>query len=366
MNFYSMPVTMAEGQTASWLFPVLAWITALVLTLLSRQIAVLMLKILFYPLKKRDKETAKKSVDALKKPFGLLFSALFIFIAAKLTPLGEPYRTIVDRILLSFIIATVFAVLYTAARRLPVFLERAGRHDERRQKFIQSGVAGYLGSALSLLILLVGILAVVSVWVHNIAGVLAGLGIGGLAVALAAQDTLANFIGSLALMLDPPFSVGDFIETSELDGTVIQIGLRSSMLRRMDNSIIHVPNKTLSSAVIMNLSQRQTRRVEREISISHENSTEQIEAFCADICGLIRKTKNTKPDGILCQIDRFEERAIILLVRYFTVQNYDLMLKATGEIMGGVMKIAEERKIQLTRQFPVLPVEGLTENNKEI
>ena len=83
-------------------------------------------------------------------------------------------------------------------------------------------------------IIVIGVFVVLSLWVKNVAGLVTGLGIGGLAISLASQDLLANFLGSLALLLDEPFKVGDWIITSHGEGTVEEIGMRSSKLRMFD------------------------------------------------------------------------------------------------------------------------------------
>ncbi len=105
------------------------------------------------------------------------------------------------------------------------------------------------------------IFAVLSRWVTDISGLIAGLGIGGLALALAAQDTASNLFGSIAIMVDKPFEIGDWVEFDGFAGTVVSVGLRSTKIRVVDQSILSVPNSKLAASIVSNGALRSSRRV---------------------------------------------------------------------------------------------------------
>jgi MscS family membrane protein len=100
---------------------------------------------------------------------------------------------------------------------------------------------------------LIAVLLVLQNLGYNVAGLLAGLGIGGLAVALAAKETLANLFGSLALLIDRTFQVGDTIKQGDIEGVVVNIGLRSTRVRTAEGYIVSIPNQLMTNAAVTNM-----------------------------------------------------------------------------------------------------------------
>src|SRR5262249_36537275 len=113
--------------------------------------------------------------------------------------------------------------------------------------------------------------------------VLAGLGVGGLAIALAARDSLANFLGSVLIMFEKPFRVGQIIRVSGSEGTVEEVGFRSTRIRTPDNSLISIPNNVVVNATVENLSLRPRRRQRMIVQITYDASAEQMSQFVEGI-----------------------------------------------------------------------------------
>jgi len=114
-------------------------------------------------------------------------------------------------------------------------------------------LAPVLARACQVFLYLIAVLLVLQNLGYNVAGLLAGLGIGGLAVALAAKETLANLFGSLALLMDRTFQVGDTIKQGEVEGEVVNIGLRSTRVRTKEGYIVSIPNQLITNAAVTNL-----------------------------------------------------------------------------------------------------------------
>src|SRR5690606_25648500 len=117
-----------------------------------------------------------------------------------------------------------------------------------------------------------------------------GLGIGGLAVALAAQESLGNFFGSISLVADRPFKVGDWIQVgSKIDGDVEEIGLRSTKVRTWSKSQMTIPNKFLANEIVENWSRMPKRRVKQVIGVTYGTSPEDMDGLVQDIRQLLRE-----------------------------------------------------------------------------
>ncbi len=147
------------------------------------------------------------------------------------------------------------------------------------------------------LVYLFGAVLVLSALTVDVTGLLAGLGIGGLAFAFAAKDTLANFFGSIMLVLDRPFDIGDVITTGDIEGVVVEVGFRSTRIRTFYDSLITVSNGDLVNRPIDNKGKRRYRRLSTTLGLEYDTPPEKIEAFCEGIRQLILSHKFTRKDN---------------------------------------------------------------------
>jgi MscS family membrane protein len=181
--------------------------------------------------------------------------------------------------------------------------------------------------------------------------VLAGLGVGGLAVALAARDSLANLLGSMLIMIEKPFRVGHVVRVSGSEGTVEDVGFRSTRIRTLDNSLISIPNNSVVNATIENLSLRVMRRERFFIQVTYDTSREKLEALADKIKQLIADHPLTNKKTIHVRFNDFGESSLNILV-YFYLEVADLAteLEAREEILFHIMGFAKELDIDFA--FP--------------
>lgn len=161
-------------------------------------------------------------------------------------------------------------------------------HEVARER--QMGVAAFMPwikKTLVAVFVIIGVLLTVQSLGYNVSAILSGLGIGGLAFALAAQDTIANLFGSIVVAVDQPFKLGEVIKIQGNIGTVEDIGLRSTKLRLLDKSLIVMPNKMVASESIVNLSRFTGRRVEQVLNLTYDTTPDQMDAIVKEIRALI-------------------------------------------------------------------------------
>jgi MscS family membrane protein len=132
-------------------------------------------------------------------------------------------------------------------------------------------------------VFVVALITIVEVWGYNATTLLAGVGLGGLAIAFAAQDTIANIFGSLVIHLDQPFKVGDWIMMGDLVGAIEEIGIRSTRIRKPDKTPVTVPNKHFTTEIIANFNRMTARRVNTTLSLSIANPPAKLEEGLAAI-----------------------------------------------------------------------------------
>ena len=176
-----------------------------------------------------------------------------------------------------------------------------------------------LRRALKIFILLVGGILIIQNIGVDVGSLLAGLGIGGLAVALAAQDSLANFFGALVLLVDRPFKIGDWVTVNGVDGDVEEMGFRSTRIRTWHKSLVTLPNKALSSATIENWAKMNKRRVKQTLHLTYDTPPQKITQFVAGVEKILRDNKDVDQDFILVKFTDFRDSSLEILIYYFTI-----------------------------------------------
>jgi MscS family membrane protein len=153
-----------------------------------------------------------------------------------------------------------------------------------------------LRKVIKVMVFLIGIMFILSNLNMNITGLFAGLGLGGLAFALAAKDTIQNLFGSISVLVDQSFHVGDWVVIEDVEGTVEEIGLRSTRIRTFYDSQVVVPNSRLITAIVDNMGKRRYRRLKLTLAVTYDTSSEKLEGLCEGIRELVRINDYTRKD----------------------------------------------------------------------
>ncbi len=244
----------------------------------------------------------------------------------------------------------------------------------------RSEVINLAFKGINFLIFLIGFLVILNVYGFDLTAILSGLGIGSLAVAFAAKDTLANFFGSISILLDNPFSQGDWIDVDGKEGTVIEIGLRSTTIRTFDNAMITIPNLTVANSDIINWNKRLLgRRIKMHVGVTYESNFDDIKNAIADIETMLQdhpkiasqKTEYTdkgrglkllsKEDlrgvkrTLLVYLDSFSDSSIDILVYCFSKSVvWSEWLAIKQDVMFNIAEILEKNNLSFA--YPALAV----------
>jgi small-conductance mechanosensitive channel len=193
--------------------------------------------------------------------------------------------------------------------------------------------------------------------------VLAGLGVGGLAVALAARDSLANLLGSMLIMIEKLFRVGHVVRVAGSEGTVENVGFRSTRVRTSDNSLVSIPNNSVVNATVENLSLRMMRRQRLLIQVTYDTSREKLEELIASIKQAVVDHPMTNKTNSNVRFNDFgESRLNILVYFYLETTNYSAELEAREEILLRIMDLAKQSNIDfafLTRTLVIENASGM-------
>jgi len=192
---------------------------------------------------------------------------------------------------------------------------------------------------------------------YNISSLIAGLGVGGLAVAFAAQDTIANIFGAVMIFVDRPFKVGDAVSMEGYEGAIETIGLRSTRVRTWDGTLVVIPNKTVAAANITNLAARPTRRTNFTIGLVYGTSTEKLERALS----ILRKILSEHPATAQSRayFNRFGDFSLNILVQHWCKEmDYEVYLRALEEMNLAIKRQFEEEGIEFA--FPTQTIEMKT------
>jgi MscS family membrane protein len=176
----------------------------------------------------------------------------------------------------------------------------------------------------------------------NIIALTTGLGIGGLALAMASKESLENLLGSFTIFLDQPFTVGDVVTVGAVTGVVEKVGFRSTRIRTFDKSLVTLPNKKMIDAELDNLGMRPVRRVKFNIGLTYETSTNQIKAIVTDIQEMINLHEKTNQDGRV-RFQEFGSSSLDIMVMYFVDSpNWEDLINVKEEVNYKIMKIVKK------------------------
>ena len=201
-----------------------------------------------------------------------------------------------------------------------------------------------LESALRFIIVFVGSIFVADALGFELTSLLAGLGISGLAFALAAKDTISNFFGAITVLLDRPFKVGDWVVIGTSEGEVTEINLRTTLVRTSVDTIITIPNANLVNIPVENWGKRRWRRWQSMIHLDINSDPKNVELFCQQTLNLIQNHElTTKEDASWCSINTISAQSIDIEVNlYWNVNSLIAERKAREALIIDLMELAKE------------------------
>jgi MscS family membrane protein len=249
--------------------------------------------------------------------------------------LGE----LLDKVFLFLIILSFFWIILRIIDFVAhVFMYRAAKSENKAD----DQLVPFLKELFKFIIYFIGFFVLLGyVFEVNALSLITGLGIGGIAIALAAKESLENLIGSFTIFIDKPFTVGDLVKVDGVEGTIEKVGFRSTVLRSTDKTTIIIPNRAMIDGVLENLTRRNYRRVKFNIGIVYETESEMIKKIIADLNAFLLQNPHTS-DGVVT-FDSFADSALNIQVLYL-VQNIDFndYLKIKEEVNYKIIDIVHQ------------------------
>lgn len=288
-----------------------------------------------------DPELTRRSL----RPFGLLAMACSWWLA--LGWLGLPSEVLT---LLTVAVKTLAALagVWGSYRLVDIVSSALARKAITTHSKFDDLLVPLVRKTLKLFVVVFGLVFIADTLEFSISSVLAGLGLGGLAFALAAQDTVKNLFGSLTVVLDRPFEVGDWVIIGGVEGTVEEVGFRSTRVRTFYNSLVSLPNANLLTATIDNMGKRRYRRWSTTFTVSRRTTPDQLEALCEGIRELVRQHPCTRKDYYEVWVNGLSDSAIeVLLYVFWQTPDWTGELREKQRLILDMLRLCERLGVEL-------------------
>jgi len=302
-----------------------------------------------------------KIISALKGPLSFTFIILgihlFFLIIFKET---ETVKNLLETLIIYTIFWAILSIL--EALRGAVY-GITGKFSADLSK----EMGNFIIAILKILIAGVGLGAMLQVWGINVTALVASLGIGGLAFALAAKDTAANLFGSFSLLADKSIRIGEWIKVSGVEGTVETIGMRTTKIRSFQKSLITVPNHIVANNPIENFSRRGIRRIKMHIGLTYSTNSTQITKIMADIKEMLKGHEGiSQSDSLMVNFDTFGDSSLNIFIYTFTkTANWAKYLEIREDVNLQIMKIVEDNGSSFAFPSQSIYVESLPSKEKQ-
>jgi len=302
--------------------------------------------------KKEKRVGVEKFDELLTKPIAFFIMLTILYFGANQLSFPEdwglvPVEEMGTRMILqkgySFLyIYSVFLIVLRIIKFFSLLLQKRAEESENKLDDQLVPFATEITKFIAYLFLIYTLLG--SVFNVNVTTLVTGLGIGGIALAMASKESLENLLGSFTIFLDKPFTVGDIVSVGAVTGTIEKVGFRSTRIKTFDRSIVTVPNKKMIDAELDNLGMRPVRRVKFNIGLTYETSADQIKNIVTDVQNMVDQHPKTNQDGKV-RFQEFGSSSLDIMVMYFVDSpDWNDLIDVKEDINFKIMEIVKTHK----------------------
>lgn len=260
----------------------------------------------------------------LEAPVLLGITLFAIWIAARRLELGTHAEEMIAK---SFKVLTIVNITWFVARLVNALIEEylVPKVEQNETKHIDNHLMSIIRRTILVVIWALGIVTALGNAGYDVATLIGGLGLGGLAFALAAQDTIKNIFGGFTIFSDRPFRIGDRIRVDGFDGMVEEIGIRSTRIRTLERRLVTIPNYKIVEASVENISNEPMRRVVAKLSLTYQTSPEKMNEALLILKDMPKRVKTVDSKEVVAAFTDFTDFALVITYIYFIKKNADVM-----------------------------------------
>ena len=331
----------------------LSFVLLLLLGLLFKQLISRYLGgVLFRLIGKGAEELGRLDFDnRLKTPLNRMILLGTLFLAAQQLSLPSTWdlapenefglRMFINK---GFALVYAYLIFWMLLRLVDFVGEILVRRAEKTSNKMDDQIVPFAIEIVKVILVILGSLTVLSsIFDVNIAALATGLGIGGIAIAMASKESLENLLGSFTIFLDKPFTYGDIVTINGYTGIVEKVGFRSTRIRTFDKSIVTVPNKNMVNAELDNLGVRPIRRVKFTLGLTYTTQIAQLKQIVEDIESMINAHTSTTADDARVRFQEFGSSSLDLLVLYYVNSpDWEVLINTRQDINFKIIEIIQD------------------------
>ncbi|MDW5300211.1 MAG: mechanosensitive ion channel family protein [Sedimentibacter sp.] len=260
-------------------------------------------------------------VDSIEKPLVNFFTFTGIYFALIVLPFNANIAGFINKVYRTFIIITLTQCGLNIVTAYAAELNNAytNINDKKERTQMSKTVFPLVSKLIKVIIIVIAVAAIaVEFNFKQLSSILAGLGIGGAALALASQDLIKNFFGGFVILTDKSFSVGDWIRVDSFEGIVEELGLRSTKIRTVDKELVTVPNSRFADRELINYSARENRRANFTLGAVYDTPSDKLKNTIEKIKNMLDNHPMVKENSALVKFDKFSSSSLDIVVQYLT------------------------------------------------
>jgi MscS family membrane protein len=326
---------------------ILLVITLIVIYILRRVIRV----IIFTPLKRvltRNNSILGTVIfESIERASRIVVFAFGIYITIGLFDFGENIEIFALSIGQALLIIGAFVALYGI---VDIVFVNVNTVENLLSITIEERLLPFLSTVIKVVVVIIGILVILQQFGVNITALLASFGVVGLALSLAAQDTASNVFSFAAIVSDNPFKVGDYISTSDFAGTVENVGVRSTRVRKLDQTLVVVPNNALTNSAVTNWSRLNKRRLDFFLYLDYGTTLEQLKEFTLRVREMLKNRQFIDPHSVIVHFLLFGKESLdVRVICYVMLSDWNAYTAEQELINLEILEIANKLEIHMGR-----------------
>jgi MscS family membrane protein len=326
------------------------WALALVIILCSILIGKILYWVFGNVLKKLANKTKTKLddiiVDMIEEPIVFAIALLGIWFAITTLSFTEALDTWIWNVFQVLIVVNVAWLITRLFDSL--FKEFIVPLADKTETDLDDQLLPFVSKGVKIIVWVLAIILALNNAGYDVTALIAGLGIGGLALAMAAKDTVANIFGGITIFMDKPFKIGDRIIIEGYDGTVKEIGLRSSRMETLEGRIVTMPNSKFAESPVENISLEPGRKIRLNLGLTYDTTPKQMDKAMSILKDIAKKNKSVKADTTI-SFNAFGDFALNIIFIYFIKKSADI-LDTQSEINMEILKQFNKNKLDFA--FP--------------
>ena len=356
MDLEFLSIEFLNNSVKDYLYFFLVIIVGLIIT---KPIISYLLRIAYKLFGSKDSDNERDMLKSLlRKPLYYFFLLMILYIGLNSLNFPEEWglvdssefglKMIIDK---GFYLAVICSIFWTILRSVEFVGVKLKDRAAQTESKVDDGLIPFAIDLTKVLVYIFALIIILgNVFNVNITALVAGLGVGGVAIALASKESIENLLGSFTIFFDKPFAVGDVITLGGVTGKVEKVGFRSTRIRTFDKSIVTVPNKNVINTELDNLGVRPVRRVKFNIGLTYDTTIEQIKNIVNDIQKLVDDHPMTNEDGRVRFLSFGASSLDIMVLYYVNSPEWENLIDTQQKINYSIIEIVNKHNSEFA--FP--------------